>query len=299
MRYDNYENKIEKVERLLKLAFKHLTKILISAGVIFATVIALLATRGIIVNATSCPLEITYGDNLEYKANAFMSNVGYEFCPVGGDEWSTELPSTPGTYMVRAVAKATFGKRYGDYEIFTIKPKSVEVLIDSASLVYGEEPKVTASLANEDVIVCTGFVYNSDRTTVAASLDGIKVFNQEGVDVTESYAFTAPERQLVTKPRPITVETFGAEKIYDGLPLQNENYVISSGSLAYGDSLNVSFTSSITDAGVIENDFEYTVTSAEGVDVTEFYNLTKEKGNLTVTKRSIPIYTTFRSRSRR
>ena len=97
MLYEKYEIKVAKFARFLKFVLKHLTKIIISASVVLATTVALVATKGIIVSAESFPTEIQYGDDIECSASAFLSTVYYEYSPDGEDDWSTDVPKLPGT----------------------------------------------------------------------------------------------------------------------------------------------------------------------------------------------------------
>ena len=138
MQYDNYERKIKKITRVLRLLFKHKVKIalgilavIVGTALTTAMVSAFLAVQGTILSEdTAFEDEIVYGDGLDYSAKAFLCKVGYEYAAIGSDEWSEEFPLDPGDYMVRAVADAFVGKRYSESHSFTVVPRQITVSIE-------------------------------------------------------------------------------------------------------------------------------------------------------------------------
>lgn len=291
MQYDKFEQLVKKLAKLAKLAFKHMTKIIISASAVLAIVISLLATRGIIVGAESCPRTVTYGEELGYKADAFLSGVTYEYSEQSSNKWSPVAPVLPGTYRVRAVAKATFGYRYAEPETFTIVPKEIDVAVSSKSMTYGENPGVSADTAYEDVISCSEFIFNDDLTKITPDPKKIYVHDKDGNDVSRGYILNAKETDFVTNKRPITIESTDIEIVYDGMEHKDAKYKVSRGTLAKGDTLSVSFVSGITDVGEIEGVFEYRITNKSGADVTDFYLVDAFYGTIKVLPRPIKIKT--------
>ena len=144
MQYEKYELKIQKIERFFRFVFRHLGKIITVCSLMVATTIGLLAAKGTVTPVEGLSMEVFYGETFRYEATAFMSDVEYEYAPLGSDEWSSEVPLVPGEYQVRAVAKATFGYRYGAPETFTIKKKPMLVSITSSGVHYGSEPSVSS-----------------------------------------------------------------------------------------------------------------------------------------------------------
>ena len=115
MQYDNYELKIQKIEKFFKTVFRHLGKIITVVALMMAATATLLAIRGNITVATEGNvLDVVYGEAPQYEAKAFLSDVEFEYCSVDSEDWSKETPQAPGKYYIRAVAKATFGYRYSD-----------------------------------------------------------------------------------------------------------------------------------------------------------------------------------------
>ena len=291
MQYENYEKKVAKVERVLKFVFRHALIFILSFSLIMAAVIALLATKGIITGTESCPETITYGEGLGYSADAFISDVQYEYRAKGKGEWTTEPPKDPGKYEVRAAAKALFGYRYSDAETFTINPKKVNISITSESVVYGDDPTVSAELAFDDRIGTAQFIYNEKRDSVELDLETLVILDAKGRNVTSRYEFTTEGKNITTLLRPITITTADKETVYDANTLTGEEYTLSDGSIAGSDTLGVVFTGAITDVGSTKNSFEYSIVNGDGEDVSRFYNVTKREGTLSVLHRNITVST--------
>ena len=110
-----------------------------------------------------------------------------------------------------------------------------------------------------------------------------------GNDVTDRYVFNPVTRSVITLKRPIKIESLGAEKTYDGLPLTKHECDITSGSLAYDDKIVAEYTGTITSAGKEKNEFTLKILNSEGVDVTSFYTVVTAFGDLTVHKRHITV----------
>ena len=289
MQYESYERRIVKVANFLKWIFKHRLKIIISLSFVMAATAALLATRGYVISESDCPSSVVYGEELDYSANAFLSEVYYEYASDEDGEWSTEFPIHPGDYYVRAVANATFGKRYGDAQSFALLPKPITVRIVDNRVIYGDNPLVGADLVVGDVLECNRFTYDSNAKTAEADVDGITVTNINGIDVTRSYTITTEAREIITSPRPVTIAAKSYDKVYDGAPLIADGYDILVGSLAPGDRLDAVIEGSITNVGSVASTIRCTVSNENGDDVSLFYNITTVSGIIRVTPREITL----------
>ena len=235
-------------------------------------------------------MEVFYGETFRYEATAFMSDVEYEYAPLGSDEWSSEVPLVPGEYQVRAVAKATFGYRYGAPETFTIKKKPMLVSITSSGVHYGSEPSVSSNdLVYSDVIAGASFKYNLDRSH--ADIASVTIHDENGVDITSRYEISTEGRDIFTTPRPLTIAILDASKIYDGKPLSSEGFEMIEGTLAQGDHLEVLFENSLTDVGKISSSAKYRILNVSGEDMTKMYKITENLGTLEVLKRDVAIKT--------
>lgn len=262
-----------------------------------ATVTGLLVARGTVYGTTDMPSTITYGDGFTYKAKGFMSKVSYEYSPVALDEWTDEIPSAPGTYRVRAVTKATFGgKRYGKAQQFTLQPKTVTLSVAQSELVYGNAPTLTGDLIPGDRAVCSQYAYTgigTDTVTVQAQPQSVRIYAQDGRDVTGCYSVQTLEKNITFTARPITLQVTDATHVYDGTEFFSEEYTVSDGSLAFADEISALFTARVTDytAQPIENTATFSISNTDGVNVTQYYDITPLSGTLTVEKRPLLIQT--------
>lgn len=153
MLYENYQNKIQRIAEILRRIFRRLPIIIAIASVIFAAIIALTFSKGII-TGVSFPESVEYGEAISGSASAFMSKATLEYSKKGENAWSAQIPVMPGEYDVRASAQAAFGMtRYGKVLSFTITPKKISVTVGDSSVRYGDMPNVYAVLANKDRLV--------------------------------------------------------------------------------------------------------------------------------------------------
>ena len=95
----------------------------------------------------------------------------------------------------------------------------------------------------------------------------------------ETYAGSAT---VTIAPRPVTLVSAGAEKVYDGTPLRRNVVTVKGGSLGFadGEGVETTCTGSLTDVGGMENLFEYSFSEGTKADN---YAITKEYGWLRVT----------------
>lgn len=115
----------------------------------------------------------------------------------------------------------------------------------------------------------------------------------EGVEnVSSNYEIVHITGELTVKPRPITLTSFGAEKIYDGEPISNNTLpTVSLGDIVLGEELSVIFDEGIIDAGNGKNVFTPIITKAGGEDSTDNYEIKCEYGDFVISKRAISIET--------
>ena len=133
MLYDSYYKKISRIAAFWRKIFKHIVLIAIVVGVILATFIAFMITKGIIFddNTISGKIELVYGNGVSLDSSALFSDVNYEYSSDSGKTWKSGTPILPGEYKIRVVANGFFGQsRYGKVYSLTIAPKKVDVKID-------------------------------------------------------------------------------------------------------------------------------------------------------------------------
>ena len=95
----------------------------------------------------------------------------------------------------------------------------------------------------------------------------------------ETYFGTAT---VTIAPRPVTLVSDGAEKVYDGTPLRCDAVRVKDGSLGFvdGEGFAATCSGALTDVGAMENLFDYALT---GGALAGNYTITKEYGWLRVT----------------
>ena len=110
----------------------------------------------------------------------------------------------------------------------------------------------------------------------------VRITDEEGNDVTDSYALNIVSGTLKILKREITINSIDASKRYDGKPLTDDTWWISSGSLVKGHSLEVTVKGTITDPGSVNNSFSYTIVDESGKNVTSQYDVKTVYGILRV-----------------
>ncbi|MDD3478321.1 MAG: hypothetical protein PHP32_05545, partial [Candidatus Izemoplasmatales bacterium] len=150
--------------------------------------------------------------------------------------------------------------------------------LSSGELVAGDQMQtsMTAEITNAGTINNTILVH---------------IFNESNVDVTNNYVITYDLGVLHIEPRPITIETEGQTKVYDGLALQSAIWTMTSGELVEGQTMEVSMNSQITNVGTVKNDISISIVDALSQDVTDNYEISYSLGNLTITPRQLTFLT--------
>ncbi len=132
----------------------------------------------------------------------------------------------------------------------------------------------------------------------AVTLDEPPSFTNAGVH-TVFYTISAPYYEtfagtttVTIGQRPVTLVSEGAEKIYDGTPLRRDVVRVKEGSLGFaaGEGFSAACTGAQTDAGAMENLFDYALT---GGALADNYVITKEYGWLRVTPATLDAEAVF------
>ncbi len=158
-----------------------------------------------------------------------------------------------------------------------------EYAITKGAYPKGHVPEIFVEGSQTDVGESENYV-DETLTRVLDTTNG-------NADVTAYYEITYEYGTLTVTPRPITVQTATAEKIYDGTPLMDTAVpVVVKGSLVQRHSLvYVTDSPDITDAGSVENIREAVVMHKGDSYVTRNYEITYEYGTLTVTPRPVTV----------
>lgn len=108
-------------------------------------------------------------------------------------------------------------------------------------------------------------------------------------DVTANYSISKVPGILKVEQKEISISANSESKVYDGDKLSNNTYQILSGSTASGEELHVTIAGEITDVGSVANAIENISVTRGGADTTGNYDIKKQNGTLSVTKREIEI----------
>lgn len=148
--------------------------------------------------------------------------------------------------------------------------------------------KENGFILDVSIIGTQTLVGKSDNTIASCS-----IYNSDEEDVTKNFNITLKTGVLeVTEtPKtkvPLSITTLSDTKTYDGKPLTNANWEFF-GDINPDHHLDVKVTGEITNAGKADNTVEVKVLDAGGKDVSEFYEIKKSLGTLTVNPAEITV----------
>ncbi len=156
--------------------------------------------------------------------------------------------------------------------------KSENWEIVEGSLQDGHTLIVTATGGQEDV--------GSSPNYITA-----KVVDENKADVSEYYEIEYQYGTISVVTDILHIVSESKAKVYDGTPLSAHGYVINEGSIPDGHRVELSFSNTITNVGVIKNAFVASVYDEEGNDKTTAYAITTTFGNLEITPRDVYLET--------
>ena len=201
---------------------------------------------------------------------------------------------------------------YGTIEIekrpIFVEPEYVELMYDgrvhksSNILISFDSPY---QLVDGDTIEAN---FVGERAIVGESesrLTGVKVIHSSGREITGNYDITTRTGQIIIYPRPILIRTASDEKLYDGTPLTNTDYMLYIdwyyNALVDGHYIEATVLGSQTEVGESLNHLDteaiYIMSDNAdepgGQDVTSNYVISYEYGTLIVTERAHIIVTSY------
>ena len=170
----------------------------------------------------------------------------------------------------------------------TISSSTLEVEYNGAPVAVGEPEIMAGELVAGDIaqfqmigeIVDVGVSENLFATTI---------INELGVDVTANYQITSFAGNVTVKGKPIEITSGGAYREYNGTPLTQAECKLTRGELLDGDTIEATYSGTITNVGSQCNSFQPKIINAEGEEVTGNYTITAIYGTLEVTPRPITI----------
>ena len=227
MKYAEYEKKIFKLAKFLHTAFLYRVAILITAGVVAASTIALVSTKGIVSNSSMLKQTYTYGEVDKPIVKSFLGKGEFEYTLQGSGAWTTDFPKKVGKYIARPKSKNNFGSYYyGDIQQFEIVAKKINVRITQTSITYGEDFVLSKpTLAFQDQISSFKVdIPNKAESTwrVTPITSSIKVVDSDGYDVSNCYEFTTSSSNIRVYKKPLSITSETVVKEYDGNPLSSD-----------------------------------------------------------------------------
>ncbi len=296
MLYQDYKDKINKRVKIRRVLRRYRVPIISAISLIIILIAAFMTTKGMVFGDSLETNKIEYGNKPSFTASAVFSDVRYEFSGASEDKWTTTVPVLMGEYRMRVVANGVFGERFSDEQTFSIVPRRISVVANTPTIVYGEKPGASASLAFDDRVECGEFIFDDStkqQTNVTPVKSSVKVIDKNGKDVTECYEVGVAPSMITFTKRDITVTVESVTTVYNDEYFSHEAWQITDGSLAYNDDVvkvvDNSFTSE-KDAGEVENKGEFRVLRGS-VDISHHYNITMISGKLTIEQRPITIHT--------
>ncbi len=229
---------------------------------------------------------IAEGDTLELNLTAALTDVG-------------EISNIP-EFFIRSESGEDVARYYDiEWEIGTlaILPREVTVATDSAQKVYDGTP-----LTADGYQILSGSIAEGERLEISlpATLTDVGLLTNDpifavrsasGGDVTHNYNLQWEIGTIEVSLREIAIATASAQKVYDGTPISAPEYSITSGSIAPGQQLHISFPDSLTDVSSILNEPELYILGAEGDRVTDNYTIALDLGTIEVLPISIVLRT--------
>ena len=162
----------------------------------------------------------------------------------------------------------------------------------SASKLYDGTPLtcedgwVTAGTLEHGATIVPGVPYLHNDMGTADNATTFRVVDRDGNDISNRYQIEYNYGTLNLQPRPLTIRTGSAEKVYDGGPLVCNTYEILSGSLLPTDTLYLECVSFL-DVGYSENYVLscFVMREENGIqtDVSQGYRITFQYGTLKIT----------------
>lgn len=299
-RYSRYEARIKALGRILDTLRRHRIAVAAGALLVILAIFGFLLTMGTFTGDLRCE-DLIYGDTPQCSLKAFLSDVRYQYAAADGEAfWSDDAPTLPGRYRIRAVSKNGFGQpKYSDAMTLTLLPRDLNVQIHPGTFVYGEFSTAITRESTELIGLAAGdqpdqleyAISEDDSGNLAASVKVLQVINRAGQDVTACYRITTTDGYFTMTPRPITVRTEDAQKIYDGKEWNAAEGSLTKGTLVDGDRLQISFSPHPATVGAYPIKPQCAVYTADGQNVTACYQISTVNGILTVLPRPITVQT--------
>ena len=190
------------------------------------------------------------------------------------------------------------------YGTITVVPREITVKMKNEAKHYDGTPLKSGGFTVGGMGLPKGHTLTLDSrgetvfgTAANLYVDGsLRILDADRRDVTHNFVYTVENGTLTVNPRPITLASDSASKVYNGTPLSKDSWSIRSGSLVQGHELSVTLAgTSITDVGTAPNAIEQEKTriydKKTGEDVARYYEISHSEGRLEITGRPITVKT--------
>ncbi len=166
--------------------------------------------------------------------------------------------------------------------VLTFATDSAEKIYDGSVLKSPGYKLISGQLVPGHRMLCSAVGMITDVGEAENTLS-VTILDQYGTIVTTGgYKIVVEHGTLKVTPRPITISSASAQKLYDGSPLTQHSFSVSSGSLVNGDVVNPKFTGAQTEVGESPNYFTATILKSGGASGTKNYDITLVLGTLKV-----------------
>ncbi|WP_026400312.1 hypothetical protein, partial [Acholeplasma equifetale] len=184
------------------------------------------------------------------------------------------------------------------YELgfLTINKRPLSIKTDSAYKVYDGTPltrnfyEVTSGTIPEDHEMLVSMPTVLTEPGEVTNDIHITILNKDGVDVTKNFYMTYELGTLKMDSRPLFVETESLSKVYDGLELFG-GYPILKNEILPNHYITIVKSTSIIEASSKTNETIVQITDEFGNDVSRFYDIQYNFGELRIDKRIIQLRT--------
>lgn len=169
-----------------------------------------------------------------------------------------------------------------------VQTKSIEVVYDGNNHELHEYEIVSGSL-NKGHHLEVLFHNSQKEAGEVINSATVLILDNKDNDITDNYDLTVEYGVIKVNKRPVTLRSKSAIKYYDRTHLSVYGINVVSGSIVNGHYVQEEYKSLIIEPGSINNDYEVKIYDEDDIDVSQNYDLTLEKGTLTVLKRPIKI----------
>ncbi len=234
-------------------------------------------------------------DHIEYDPQLLLP--GHSLQILSTTEIS-EPQAVPNACVVRITdsSGADVTNIYGiEYSFGTLQliPRTLRIVTESAEKIYDGTPLscdqwelVSGKLINGHHITIRQLPKQKQIGVMDNAID-FAILDENGNDVTYYYSITCNYGRLRMQPRPITIRTGSAQKVYDGQPLNHNVFEIVAGSLADGDSIQLVCITlhsvGTSDNLVMECVIYHVLADGTKQDVTACYRISFDYGQLQIT----------------